>query len=273
MAARRLAIFGEDTPPTGSGAIPGRTGRTASAGTTAAMSSPPRWRDHNCAGSTRYNAPAQRNARLLTAGLDGLPGVQPPQVPDDRSCVFYRYRVTIDADELEFAGPPLELRDRLLWALQAEGVAASLWQLRPLPAQPLFRRGGRFRSWQPGDPDALDPWDPQEFPVAARLLESSIVLGTARAAAVQPAARADGALRRRLPQGPRRPRDAVQRCLPPGGARLGRQAEPLGALHRLGAVAHAELAVERARVLLHGVRREEEALGDLLVGRAGRPCG
>ncbi len=91
---------------------------------------------------------------------------------------FVAYRVTIDAEELQFAGPPLELRDRLLWALQAEGVAASLWQLRPLPAQPLFRRGGRFRSWQPGDPDALDPWDPQEFPVAARLLESSIVLGT-----------------------------------------------------------------------------------------------
>ena len=177
VAARRLAIFGEDTPPTG----PGQYRAYWSHGvgwnyrghelTAALARSQLRRLDH-------YNATAQRNARLLNAGLDGLPGVHPPHVPDDRSCVFYRYRVTIDADELEFAGPPLELRDRLLWALQAEGVAASLWQLRPLPAQPLFRRGGRFRSWQPGDPDALDPWDPQEFPVAARLLESSIVLGT-----------------------------------------------------------------------------------------------
>ena len=35
---------------------------------------------------------------------------------------------------------------------------------------------------------------------------------------------------------------------------LGRQAEALRALHGLGAVAHAELPVERARVLLHRVR-------------------
>jgi perosamine synthetase len=126
-----------------------------------------------------YARTAQRNARLLNAGLEGLPGIHPPHVPDDRSCAFYRYRVCIDPDELGFAGPSLELRDRLLWALQAEGVAASLWQLRPLPAQPLFRRGGRFRSWQPGDEDPLDPWHPQHYPVASRLLESSIVLGTA----------------------------------------------------------------------------------------------
>ena len=56
-----------------------------------------------------------------------------------------------------------------------------------------------------------------------------------------------------------------------GGAQASGEAEPLGALHGLRAVAHAELAVERARVLLDRVRREEQALGDLLVGRAGWP--
>jgi perosamine synthetase len=178
VAAQRLAIFGEDTPPTG----PGQYRAYWSHGvgwnyrghelTAALARSQLRRLDH-------HNATAERNARVLNAGLDSLPGVHPPHVPDDRSCVFYRYRIRIDPDELGFAGPPLELRDRLLWALQAEGVAASLWQLRPLPAQPLFRRGGRFRSWQPGDDDAIEPWDPQEYPVATRLLESSIVLGTA----------------------------------------------------------------------------------------------
>ena len=39
-------------------------------------------------------------------------------------------------------------------------------------------------------------------------------------------------------------------------------------LHRLGAVRDAELAVERAGVLLDRVRREEEAVGDLAVGGA-----
>ena len=40
--------------------------------------------------------------------------------------------------------------------------------------------------------------------------------------------------------------------------RSGQQAEPLRALHCLGAVAHVELAIQRARVLLDRVRREVE---------------
>ena len=45
-----------------------------------------------------------------------------------------------------------------------------------------------------------------------------------------------------------------ERRRPDDEARLGRQAKPLRALHCLRAVAYAELAVERARVLLHRVR-------------------
>ena len=56
-------------------------------------------------------------------------------------------------------------------------------------------------------------------------------------------------------------------------AGLGQQPDPLGALHRLGAVARLELAVDRARVLLDRVRREVQLLGDLLVGRARRRSG
>jgi perosamine synthetase len=179
VVARRLAIFGEDTPST----------------------TPPRYRaywSHGVGWNYRsheltaalarsqlerldgYNRRAQRNARRLTTRLAGLPGIRTPHVPDDRSCVFYRYRIRIEPEELGFDGPPLELRDRLLWALRAEGVAASLWQLRPLPAQPLFRRGGRFAPWQPGMDDRLDPWHPEDHPHAVRLMESSIVLGTAK---------------------------------------------------------------------------------------------
>jgi perosamine synthetase len=177
LAARRLAIFGEDTPPTG----PGRYRAYWSHGvgwnyrshelTAALARSQLRRLDH-------HNRTAQRNAALLNAGLSDLPGLEPPHVPDDRTCVFYRYRIRIDPEELGFAGPPLELRDRLLWALQAEGVAASLWQLLPLPAQPVFRRGS-FAPWRPGDDDGLAPWDRGAHPETARLLESSIVLGTA----------------------------------------------------------------------------------------------
>src|SRR4051794_30819712 len=48
----------------------------------------------------------------------------------------------------------------------------------------------------------------------------------------------------------------------------GAQAQALGALDGLGPVADPELAVERARVLLDGVRRKMETVGDLLVGGA-----
>jgi dTDP-4-amino-4,6-dideoxygalactose transaminase len=178
IAARRLAIFGEDTPPT---EIPRYR---------AYWSHGVGWnyRGHELTAALArsqlrrldgYNRTAQRNARALSAGLGALAGIHPPRVPADRSCVFYRYRIRIDPEELGFDGPAIELRDRLLWCLQEEGVAASLWQLRPLPEQPVFRHGGRFAPWQPGDDAPLDRYDPAAHPHTTRLLESSIVLGTA----------------------------------------------------------------------------------------------
>jgi perosamine synthetase len=176
-AARRLAIFGEDTPPTGPGQYRaywshgvGWNYRTHEL-TAALARSQLRRLDG-------YNRIAQQNAWRLDAILADLPGFCAPHIPDDRSCVFYRYRITLDVDELGFDGPPLEARDRLLSALRSEGVAASLWQLRPLPAQPLFRRGERFAPWQPEDDERLDPWHPEAYPVATRLLGRSIVIGT-----------------------------------------------------------------------------------------------
>lgn len=177
IAARRLAIFGEDTPPT----PPGRYRAYWSHGVGW------NYRSHELTAALArsqlrrldtYNETARRNAAALNAGLSDLPGLEPPHVPEDRTCVFYRYRIRIHPDELGFTGPPRALRDRLLWALQAEGVAASLWQLLPLPAQPVFRRG-RFAPWRPGDDDRLEPWNPGAHPETLRLLESSIVLGTA----------------------------------------------------------------------------------------------
>src|SRR5438067_1389388 len=53
------------------------------------------------------------------------------------------------------------------------------------------------------------------------------------------------------------------------GERLSEQADPLGELHRLCAVAGPELPIQRTRVLLDGVRREEQPIGDLAVGGAG----
>jgi len=164
--ARRLAIFGEDTPPPPAGHY--RAYRSHMVGWN--------YRSHELTAALarsqlrrldRYIRAAQRNARLLNAILAEHPGLQAPRVPDDRSCVFYRYRIVLDPEELGFAGTPVELRDRLLCALQSEGVAASMWQLEPLPAQPVF--DGRDHP----------SWHPAAHPVTSRLLKSSFVIGSA----------------------------------------------------------------------------------------------
>jgi perosamine synthetase len=164
--ARRLAIFGEDTPSPPPGHY--RAYRSHMVGWN--------YRSHELTAALarsqlrrldRFNRTAQRNARLLNAILARHPGLRAPHVPDDRSCVFYRYRIVLDPEELGFAGPAVELRDRLLCALQAEGVAASIWQLEPLPAQPVF------------SPRRHPSWNPETHPVTSWLLDSSFVIGTA----------------------------------------------------------------------------------------------
>jgi perosamine synthetase len=166
MTARRLAIFGEDTPPPPPGMY--RAYRAHMVGWN--------YRSHELTAALarsqltrlpRFVRTAQRNAASLNGALAGQTGLRPPYVPDDRSCAFYRYRIAIDPEVLGFAGPARELRDRMLDALQREGVPASLWQHAPLPAQPVFR-------------DRLHAsWDPAAHPVTTRLLDSSIVIGTA----------------------------------------------------------------------------------------------
>ena len=125
-----------------------------------------------------YNSIAQRNAAILTEGLAGIPGFVPPHVPDDRTSVYHKYRVRLSAEQVGYTGPVTELRDRVLFALRAEGVEAVVWQLDVLPAYPAFRRG-RLRPWHPrDDKEPLEPWDRERFPAAAELLDCSIVIGS-----------------------------------------------------------------------------------------------
>jgi dTDP-4-amino-4,6-dideoxygalactose transaminase len=126
----------------------------------------------------RYTQNAQRNAGILNDGLAVLKGMEPPYVPTDRSSVYYKYRVGIDRKALGVDRPPNELRDRLIGALRAEGVQALLWQVEPLPAYPAFRRK-IYAPWFPAqDGEALLEWDPAEYPVASRVLDSSFILGS-----------------------------------------------------------------------------------------------
>jgi len=89
-------------------------------------------------------ARSQRNAARLSARLAGLPGVDAPQVPPDRTHVFHKYRVRLDPERAGLRLGALALRDRVVEALRAAGVEAVLWQTAPLPAHPLFASRERY---------------------------------------------------------------------------------------------------------------------------------
>jgi perosamine synthetase len=183
--ARRLAVFGEvpqrgqhDGPRVYLSSGLGMNYRNHVLSAALARSQLPRLDE--------YNRAAAANAAILNRGLSEIRGIEPPQTPPDRTHVFHKYRVRIELSELSWSGPPQQLRDLLIAALRAEGVDAVLWQSHPLPAHPVFRR--RLRPWHPTwGAVALAPYDPQEFPVAERILASTLVLGSEQAPlAVQP---------------------------------------------------------------------------------------
>src|SRR2546428_3905373 len=97
-----------------------------------------------------FNANAAANAALLTSRLETLPGVIPPRCPADRTHVYHKYRVRLDARALGLPIDPALLRDRVVAALRAEGVEVMLWLDRPLPEMPLFPgRAGRREGEHP----------------------------------------------------------------------------------------------------------------------------
>jgi perosamine synthetase len=127
-----------------------------------------------------FNARARENAAILTAGLAELPGITPPVEPDGCASVYYAYRVHVDPDHFGWTGPRFELRDRVVRALQAEGLRAGLWQHRPLPAQPAFRRP--LRPWhRSNDGDLLAPWSPSDYPNSTRVGDETLILGAGTA--------------------------------------------------------------------------------------------
>jgi perosamine synthetase len=175
-AARRLSVFGEDVPPLEPDEL--RSYWSHAVGWN--------YRNQELASAFArsqlrrldgYNEIAQENGSVLSDGLRDVAGVVPPHVPGDRTHVYHKYRVRLDARELGFDGPATELRDRVVSALRAEGVEAVLWQVQPLPAYPAFRR--ELRPWSKSrDEEPLRDWDPGEFPEATRILDETLILGS-----------------------------------------------------------------------------------------------
>ena len=122
-----------------------------------------------------WNQNASANAELLGRRLRELPGVTPPLVPQDRVAAFHKYRVQLDATKLGLEVPPVQARDAMVRALQAEGCEVVLWQTRPVPGQTLFQNLDAEKARQPG-PGQRVSYALSQYPETTRVLDSSLCL-------------------------------------------------------------------------------------------------
>lgn len=128
----------------------------------------------------KINENAQQNADILNAALEPIKGIIPPVSPKDRTHVYHKYRARLEPKELGIEIPPRIFRDKVLLALQAEGVPAVLWQTFPLPANPLFQRKegfGKGFPWSFPGARTID-YCADEYPETIKLLDSSLVIGS-----------------------------------------------------------------------------------------------
>jgi perosamine synthetase len=129
-----------------------------------------------------YNAMGQRNGQYLSQELAKIPGVIPPYVPPDRTSIYHKYRIRFDPAVLGVKGSVTEFRNRLLEALQAEGVECTLWHVTPMTSFPIFQHldegYGKGCPWSCPYYGKEIHYDPADYPEAQRLMDESLVINT-----------------------------------------------------------------------------------------------
>lgn len=128
----------------------------------------------------RYNTIGQRNGQYLSQELGKIKGLIPPHIPPDRTSIYHKYRIRFDPEALGLTIPAVEFRDRLLEALEAEGVAATLWHVTPMTSFPIFQKldegYGKGCPWSCPFYGKEVKYIPEDYPEAIRLLETSLII-------------------------------------------------------------------------------------------------
>ena len=78
-------------------------------------------------------------SEFLTHRISKLSGLIPPYIPEYAKSVYHYYKIRVDPARLGLKLSPREFRDRIVVALQAEGVRAAIWCARPIYMQPIFQ--------------------------------------------------------------------------------------------------------------------------------------
>ncbi len=85
------------------------------------------------------NAARIAMSEFLTRRIGKLSGLIPPFIPNYAKSVYHYYKIRVDPTKVSSKLSPKDFRDRVVVALQAEGVRAAIWCARPIYMQPVFQ--------------------------------------------------------------------------------------------------------------------------------------
>lgn len=124
------------------------------------------------------NENSRRNGRYMTEQLAGVPGLAPPHIPENCETVYHKFRLRLDPAAAGIDAPPTMFRDRVLAAIQAEGVESCLWETLPLPLQRFFaeQQGCAYTCARRDAPAPVI--SPDDYANAKTLLDNSLVIGS-----------------------------------------------------------------------------------------------
>jgi dTDP-4-amino-4,6-dideoxygalactose transaminase len=120
-----------------------------------------------------YTARVQEGARRLARGMEGIPGLIPPYVPEDRTHVYHHFRFRLDPAAAGVDLPAGRFRKAVQDAMAAEGVPLIEYQNRPIPGQRLFAERRWSRS--PAGRDIV--YDMYEYPQTLDVIRGSLLVG------------------------------------------------------------------------------------------------
>jgi dTDP-4-amino-4,6-dideoxygalactose transaminase len=120
-----------------------------------------------------YTAQVQEGARRLARGLEKIPGIIPPHVPEDRTHVYHHFRLKLDPAAAGVDLPTGVFRKAVQDAMAAEGVPLIEYQNRPIPGQTLFAEKRWHRSTAGRDID----YDMYEYPQTLDIIRGSLLVG------------------------------------------------------------------------------------------------
>ena len=117
-----------------------------------------------------YLARTRANAARLAECLTNVPHLILPTEPTGCEHNWYNYTLRFDMEALGHAADAATFRDKLLRALQAEGVRTELWQRFILPAMTVFQARNAYGNGCPWRCPHARPmeYDPADYPVARK---------------------------------------------------------------------------------------------------------